>query len=518
MKRLAFIPALLVAAFLALPFSAQAEEKVLRIGIVSDPESFDPHMQLSGPILSYSHWVFDPLVRWDHDMSFEPRLATSWEQIDPTTMRFKLREGVKFHSGNPFTAKDVVWTLDRLKESADFRGLFGSFTAVAVDDYTLDIKTPEPYGLVMNLATYIFPMDSVFYTGTDKNGNPKDMISKTDYTFANENASGTGPFKAISREAGVNVQLERNADYWDKETGNVDKVDLQVVSEGATRVAGIMAGNVDFMTPVPVQDYEQLEKNPNVNLITQPSTRVIVFQMNGEKNPALANPRVREAIVKATDNIGIAKKVMRGSTIAVHQQAPKGMQGYDEALGSRYNLAEAKAIIDELYPDGLELDMITPNDRYVNDEKIAQAFVPMMAKIGIKVNLRTFPKTQYWNEYDAFVGDIQMVGWHPDTEDTVNYGEYLLMCRNAETGKGQYNSGHWCNEEYDAIMNVANQETDMAKRTEMLKKAEKLAYDDYAFIPLHLEPLSWASGPALTNPQDIVTAMDFLYLGDAVMK
>ncbi len=519
MKRLAIIPALLVAMFLTLPFSAQTAhaEKVLRIGIVSDPESFDPHMQLSGPILSYSHWVFDPLVRWNKDMSLDPRLATSWEQINPTTMRFKLREGVKFHSGNPFTSKDVVWTIERLKKSVDFRGLFEQFSAVAVDDYTVDIVTKEPYSLVLNLATYIFPMDSVFYTGTDENGNPKDAISKTDYTFANENASGTGPFRAVSRQPGVDVQLEAFDGYWGPR-GNVDKVDLQVVAEGATRVAGIMAGNVDFMTPVPVQDYEQLDKNPEVNLITQPSTRVITFQMNSEKNEALANPRVREAIVKATDNAGIAAKVMRGSTIAVHQHAAPGMQGYSEDMGSRFNVAEAKAIIDELYPNGLELSMITPNDRYVNDEKIAQAFVPMMAKIGIKVNLRTFPKTQYWNEYDAFVGDIQMVGWHPDTEDTVNYGEYLLMCRNDATGKGQYNSGHWCNEEFDAIMNAANQETDIAKRTAMLEKAERLAYDDYAFIPLHLEPLSWAAGPQFVNPEAIVNGMDFLYLGDAVMK
>ncbi len=520
MKRLALIPALLVALFFALPLSAQtanAEEKVLRIGIVSDPESFDPMMQLSGPILSYSHWVFDPLVRWDKEMNHEPRLAVSWEQINPTTMRFKLREGVKFHSGNDFTSKDVVWTIERLKESVDFRGLFSQFSAKAVDPYTVDIMTTEPYSLVLNLATYIFPMDSEFYTGVDENGNPKDAISKTDYTFANENASGTGPFRAISRQAGVNVVLEKFDGYWGP-SGNVDKVQLDVVSEGSTRVAGILAGNVDFMTPVPLQDYDQLNKSDNVELLTMPSTRVITLQMNAHKNPALADRRVREAIVKATDNNAIAKRIMRGSTIAVHQHAPKGMQGYDENLDSRYNVKEAKAIIDKLYPNGLELTMIAPNDRYVNDERIAQAFVPMMAKIGINVSLRTFPKTQYWNEYDAFVGDIQMVGWHPDTEDTVNYGEYLLMCKNEATGKGQYNSGHWCEPAYDKIMNAANQETDQVKRAEMLRKAEKMAYDDYAFIPLHLEPLSWAAGPNLVNPTDIINGMDFLYLGDAIMK
>ncbi len=517
MKRLSLIPVLLIALLFALPMSAKAEN-VLKIALASDPESLDPHMQLSGNMLSYSHWAFDPLVRFDKQMNHEPRLAVSWEQINPTTIRFNLRKKVTFHSGNPFTAKDVVWTVDRLKKSVDFRGLFSQFSAKAVDDYTVDISTKEPYGLIMNLATYIFPMDSVFYTGKDKNGNPKDAISKTDYTFANENASGTGPYRVLGREAGVKVELEKNKSYWGK-TGNVDKILVEVVHEGSTRVAGILASNVDFMSPVPVQDYDQLERAKNVDLLTMPSTRIIIFQMNGEKNKALANPKVREAMIRATDNEAIAKKVMRGSTIAIHQQAPKGMQGYDEKLGKRYNLKRAQELMKEAgYADGLELTMIAPNDRYTNDEKIAQAFVPMMAKIGIKVNLRTMPKSQYWNEYDAFVADIQMIGWHPDTEDTVNYGEYLLMCIDKETGKGQYNSGHWCNKEYDSIMIAANAETDVKKRTEMLQRAEKLAYDDSAFIPLHLEPLSWAAGPNLVNPNDIVNAMDFLYLGEAIVK
>ncbi len=520
MKRLAIIPAMLAALLTVMPMSAQAAEpeRVLRVGLASDPESLDPMMQLSGNMLSYSHWVFDPLVRWTKDMELEPRLAESWEQINPTTMRFHLREGVKFHSGNPFTAKDVVWTVERLKKSIDFRGLFEIFSATAVDDYTVDIVTDKPYSLVMNLATYIFPMDSVFYTGTDDQGKPKDAISKTDYSFANENASGTGPFKAIKREAGVLVLLDENENYW-TEKGNVDQVRVEVIGEGTTRVAGILANNVDFMSPVPVQDYTQIEKNPDIKLITMPSTRTIVFQMNGTINPALADKRVREAIIRGTDNAGIAKKVMRGATIAVHQNAPKGMQGYDESLVSRYDVEKAKALLAEAgYAEGLELTMIAPNDRYINDEKIAQAFVPMMARIGIKVNLRTMPKSQYWNEFDLYKSDIQMIGWHPDTEDSVNFGEYLLMCPNAETGKGQYNSGRWCNEEYDAIMNAANQETDQVKREEMLKKAEKIAYDDAAFIPLHLEPLSWAAGPNFLNPEEVVNAQDFLFLGEANMK
>jgi peptide/nickel transport system substrate-binding protein len=180
---------------------APAEAKTLRMAYDADPVSMDPHEQLSGGTLQFSHMVFDPLVRFTQDLAYEPRLAESWEQIDDRTMRFKLREGVTFHSGNPFTAEDVVFTVERLKQSPDFKGLFEPFVgAKAVDDHTVDLITKEPYPLVLTMATYIFPMDKAFYTGTDDNGEPKDALVKHGSTFASTNASGTGPFVVRTRE------------------------------------------------------------------------------------------------------------------------------------------------------------------------------------------------------------------------------------------------------------------------------------------------------------------------------
>jgi hypothetical protein len=166
MKRLFTVLALAaVLAFAAAPASA----KTLRLAVDADPVSLDPHVQLSGGMLQYSHLVFDPLVRWNQEMGFDPRLATKWERIDDKTMRFHLRKGVKFHSGNEFTAKDVAWTLDRLKGSIDFKGLFEVFEpAVVVDDFTVDLKTKVPYPLLINMATYIMAMDSKFFTGKVK--------------------------------------------------------------------------------------------------------------------------------------------------------------------------------------------------------------------------------------------------------------------------------------------------------------------------------------------------------------
>ena len=158
----------------------------------------------------------------------------------------------------------------------------------------------------------------------------------------------------------------------------------------------------------------------------------------------------------------------------------------------RYDLKKAKALMNgsRVCQAAFECTMIAPNNRYVNDEKIAEAVVGMLAKINIKVNLKTMPKAQYWDEFDAQVADMQLIGWHSDTEDSGNFSEFLVMCPNKETGYGQYNSGNYCNPEVDRLTLAAQSETDLAKRSAMLQKIEQILYDDAAFVPVPLaEPL-----------------------------
>jgi len=235
-----------------LPMGAGA--KTLKFALDADPKTLDIQEQLSGGMLQFSHWVFDPLVRYRQDMSFEPRLAEKWERIDDMTVRFFLRKGVKFHSGNPFTAKDVKFTLDRFNNSPDFKGLFEPFAeSVIVDDHTIDIKTKKPYPLMLNMMTYVFPLDSAFYSGTDDQGKSKDALLKVGYTFAKSALpSGTGAFQCTFREHGVKMVMKRFADYWDKGSpGNVSEIVLTPIKEEATRLAALLSGDVDFIMPVP---------------------------------------------------------------------------------------------------------------------------------------------------------------------------------------------------------------------------------------------------------------------------
>jgi len=494
--------------------------KTLKLAMDADPVSLDPHVQLSGGMLQYSHMVFDPLVRWTKDMKIEPRLATKWERIDPLTLRMYLRKDVKFHSGNDFTAKDIAWTLARLSKSQDYKGLFEPFSdSVIIDDYTIDIKTAKPYGLTLNMCTYIFPMDSVFYSGKDEKGLAKDAIIKTDYSFANEKESGTGKYMVAEREQGQKWIFKQFPQYWNKETGNVDEIILTPISENATRIAALLSGDVDFIMPVPPQDFDRIENNKKLQLITMPGSRIITLQLNGKRKPELANAKVRQAIAYAINNDGIVQKIMKNRATTAGLNSPKGYDGYDAALTPRFDVAKAKELMKEAgYEKGFTVSMIAPNNRYVNDEKIAQAAATMLAKINIKVELKTMPKAQYWDKFDAQVADIQMIGWHSDTEDSGNFHEYLYMCPNKETGKGQYNSGNYCNPKVDELTLAVQSETDLAKRSEMLKEIETILYNDAAFIPLHWQMLSWAGNKKLLNADEIINVMNFPYFGDLNMK
>ncbi len=504
---------LATATAIAVTAATMAPAQTLNFAYDADPVSLDPHEQLSGGTLQLSHMVFDPLVRWNKDFGFDGRLAESWERVDDTTMRFKLRDGVTFHSGNPMTAADVVWTFDRLKSSPDFKGVFAGWTSVtALDDLTVEVKTDGPSPLILHTATYVFPMDSKFYADEPE-------VVKHGDSFASRNVSGTGPFTVTEREQGVRMVFDRNPNYWDTASpGNVQKAILTPIKEAPTRVAALLAGDVDFIAPVPPTDLERIENDKNTDLVTMSGTRIITLQLNGKRNEALANVKVRQAIVHAINNQGIVDKIMKGFGTAAAQQSPKGYIGHNPSLTPRFDVAKARELMEEAgYANGFNVSMMCPNNRYVNDYKICEAAAAMLAQIKITVDLTTMPKAQYWPKYDERAADIMMIGWHADTEDSANFSEFLAMTPDADTGRGQYNSGNYSNAEVDSLTVASLTETDEAKRAEMLQKVEQILYDEAAFVPLHWQDLAWAARKGV-EIEPVLNVMDFPYLGDLVIN
>ena len=496
-----------------------AQAKTLRMAYDADPVSLDPHEQLSGGTLQLSHMVFDPLVRWTKDLEFEGRLAKSWERIDDTTLRFHLREGVTFHSGNTFTAKDVKWTLERLKRSSDFKGIFTPFEgAEVVDRHTVDLITKKPFPLVLHSATYIFPMDSKFYTGTDDEGRDKSAIAKHGDSFASRNLSGTGPFVIAEREQGVEIRFERFGDYWDTDSGNVSEIVFTPIKQGPTRVAALLSGDVDLIAPVPPTDLKRIRDNADTKAVTMTGTRVITFQMNQERVEAFQNPKVRRAIVHAINNEGIVAKIMKGFATPAAQFSPEGYLGHNPDLKPRYDVAKAQQLMKEAgYADGFEISMMAPNNRYVNDFKIAEAVAAMLAKINIDVDLTTMPKAQYWPKFDERAADMMMIGWHSDTEDSANFYEFLALTPDPESGAGQYNGGNYSNPEVDRLTRKSLTMTDTGKRAEVLQKIERIIHEDAGFVPLHWQDLAWGARKGV-HVEDIVNVMNFPYIGDLVIE
>jgi peptide/nickel transport system substrate-binding protein len=511
---------LLVIALAVFACLAPASAKMLRMAYDADPTSLDPHEQLASATLQLSHLVFDPLLRFRKDLTLEPRLATRWEKIDDLTTRFHLRAGVRFHSGRTLKAADVVWTFNRLKQSPDFKALFEPFSeAKVVDDLTVDLITKGPYPLVLNLATYIFPMDREFYAGTDERGHPKDEIAKQGASFASTHVSGTGPFIVTEREQGVRLELKRFADYWDKGSpGNVDTIVFTPIKEPATRVAALLARDVDFIAPVPPSDFDRIKGDACCTLITMPSTRILIFELNEQRVAAFKDPRVRLAVNYAVNRQGIDAKIMRGFATPAGELSPPGYGGYDPALLPRFDIEKAKALMAEAgYADGFSVTMMAPNNRYIEDKRIAEAVAAMLAKINIKVDLQTMPKAQYWQRFDERAADIMMIGWQSDTQDSANFYEFLVMTPDPKTGYGQYNAGNYSNPEVNRLTLATQTMTDAKARAETLQKIERLIYDDAALVPLHWQHLSWAARKDV-EIEPVLNVIDMPYLGDLVME
>ncbi|MEQ8707568.1 MAG: ABC transporter substrate-binding protein [Rhodospirillales bacterium] len=493
--------------------AAQANAQELRVGLSAEPSSVDPHYHNLGPNNAMAKNIFGRLMTQDESQRLKPDLAVSWKPIDDLTWEFKLRQGVTFHDGSPFTADDVIFTMERAPNVPNSPSSYSTYikgkTFKKIDDFTVHASTEEPYPLM--------PADISTVAILSKKA--AEGASTADFD-SGKAAIGTGPFKMVEFVKGEKLILERFEGYWG-EKPEWKTVTVKPIKSDPSRVAALLAGDVDFIDDVPTTDVANLIADPNVAVSKKVSNRVIYLHMdqfreetpdatgnNGEKikNPLL-DVRVRKAISKAINRDAIVARVMEGVAIPAGQLLPDGFFGRSENLSPEpYDPEGAKKLLAEAgYPDGFKLKIHGPNDRYINDAKILEAVGQMITRIGIKAEVITMPRSVFFGRASSGGPDktpefsLILVGWGSGTGEASSPLKSLLATYDKDAGMGAANRGRHSNPNMDEVLKQALATVDDGEREKLLAKATELAIDEsLGIIPLHYQESVWATRKGLT--------------------
>ena len=516
MRRFALAAALLCGTALA------AQAQTFRWANDGDVNSMDPYTRQETFLLAFGSNFYEPLVRRNTQMQPEPALADRWEQPSPTVWRFHLRQGVKFSDGTPFTADDVVFSAQRARApGSNIQSVLASVKEIRkIDDHTVEFETSAPNPILIQEITN-WGMFSKAWAEKNDAARPADLTARGE-NFATRNAMGTGPFLLESREPDRRTVLGPNPGWWDKPTHNLERVELNIIANDATRVAALLSNEVDFVYTVPPQDVERINRTPGVRIIQGPELRTIYFGMDQMRPQLLKsdvqgkNPfqdvRVRRAMLLAIDVNAIQRTVMRGQSRPSNLIYGPGVNGFVEADDVRppVNINEAKKLLTEAgYPNGFGVTLDCPNDRYVNDEAICTATVAMLARVGIRVTLNAQTRARFFAEVNGprYNTSFYMLGWTPTTSDAHN--ALFSLAGTRDGSRGVFNNGGYSNRQFDTLVDQIAVETDAAKRQAMISQASKILQDDVAYIPLHQQQIVWAARQGVEVPQ---TADNYIQL------
>jgi peptide/nickel transport system substrate-binding protein len=487
-----------------LAFNAQAQD--LRIGLASEPTSMDPHYHNLSPNNSLLSHVFESLVDQDERQRLQPGLAESWKAIDDTTWEFKLRRGVKFHDGTPFTADDVLFSFERAPNVEGSPASFAIYsrgkTLTKVDDHTVHIKTAAPYPLMPNDVSQIFIISRKHGTG-----------ARTPDYNSGKAAVGTGAFRYVEYTPGNRIILQRSEDYWGTKP-QWARVVFRGIKSSPSRVAALLAGDVDLIEQVPATDMERLKKDPKLTIEQIVSNRIMYLHLDhfrddspfvkAKDGGAIRNPlrdrRVRTAISKAIDRDAIVTRVMEGVAIKAGQLLPEGFFGVSKKLPPvAYDPNGAKKLLAEAgVPNGFRLTIHSPNDRYPNDAKIAEAIGQMLTRAGIDTQVVTMTSGVFFREASSGGPDktpkfsLILAGWGSGTGETSSPLKSLLATFDSQKGMGGANRGRYSNPEVDKLIDEALATVDDAKRQDLLARAAEVAIEDVGIVPLHYVVNVWA--------------------------
>lgn len=499
-------------ASLAASLAAPAAAADLRIGLAAQPTSLDPHFHNNGANNALARHVFDSLTQQNAAQQIGPGLAESWRLVDDLTWEFKLRPGVKFHDGTPLTADDIAFSLERAPAVPNSPSTFGTYTKSIAgwtipDPQTIRLRTDGPSPLLA------IDLSSVAIVSR-KTGQG---ATTTDYQTGRA-MIGTGPYRLVEHIPGDRIVYVRNPGYW----GGAepwDKATFRFIPVGPSRIAALLAGDVDVVDEVPTSDIEHLRKRADLKLWSGVTNRMTFLSVDVHNetpipgnatdnagNPLPTNPmrdlRVRRALSLAIDRNLIVERVNEGEAVRADQLVPKEFFGYnpdikpetaDPALARRL-LAEAG------YPDGFRIVLHTSNDRIANATRTVQVIAQMWTRIGIKTSVETMPHTVYSNRTARNELSHMLHSWGAGTGEAA--GTFVGIVHTRGGAYGGSNRGRYSNPEVDAAIKTALTTVDDDRRRAILQKTMATVVADKAILPLVFWVSTWATNPSLTyTPQ-----------------
>jgi peptide/nickel transport system substrate-binding protein len=506
LTRILLVLALLGAA--GLPWSAARAQGAagpqLRVATAFDPQTFDPH---AIALLYHSrvvHQVYESLVGRDEKFQLEPALALSWQMTTPTSWRLRLRPGVLFHDGTPFTADDAVFSLERALGATSQRAfqLKGVSGVRKLDSHTIEILLEAPDAVLPEKLQYVAMMSKAW---CDKHGiaRPQDFNARQE-TFAIRNANGTGPLKLERYEPDVRTVLRRHAVWWgwaDRRTGNLEQVTFTTIKSDATRLAALSSGEVDLVMDPPYQDIARLKTDPRMTLAQTADIgqQYLSFDQAREelqdsdvkgRNP-FKDLRVRKAVYHALNMPLIIDKVLRGQAVPTGAFLSPLVDGSPAELDKRlpYDPARARLLLGEAgYPNGFAVTLDCVNVAW--REAVCQAVSAMLTQVGIRTTLRANPTNLFFPKLSQGLGSFVEFGWtaSPDAWNSLN-GLFRTYDKN---GLGTFNAGRYSNPKLDSLIDAIRTEPDLTRRRAMVSTVLRLVADDLPLVPLYRRTLTWA--------------------------
>jgi len=478
-----------------------ASAQTLTVGVRSGTDAIDPHFGSTGNSVSIQRNVFDTLVSRDENLQPTPCLALSWRALDDNTWEFRLRPGVKFHDGSDFTAADVKFTIERIPAAAGPTGgmmlyMTGIREVQIVDPLTVRIITDSPTPLLPRNLAQVFIV-------SHRIGN----ASVEDFASGRA-AIGTGPYRFVSWQPRGDLVLARHDAYWGSAQPWERLVFKEILAD-QSRVAALLAGDVDLINYVPSADVEQLTANRNVEIFRTRSVYNFMIwpEFSRDRSPTITdaqgrpmttNPlkdvRVRQAMSLAINRQAIVDRVMHGFGAPAGQLSPEGLWATSANLPpDPFDPERARRLLTEAgYPNGFGITLHCTSDRLPNDGTVCAALGGMLSRIGIRTTVAATPRAVFFPASARFEYSLQMSGWGSLSGETSYILQSVSHTIDNERRLGGSNRTMYSNPRIDPVIQEAIRTMDDERRRALLVEAMELSIRDYSAIPVVTLETIWA--------------------------